>query len=614
MKMMLRSRRRFGGGRAGGGGSATLGCVRMLFVAALGCVYLTMQYWWARGGAARAAGPVLANWHGNSDESVVPSAPPVLVLTPVRNSNPRRAARYLRNLAALDYDHAALHVALLADAASVDVFRAAIDAHARDPGPAGAFASLRVFEEPPAMAARNRDQRERVRHAHAELLQRRRRRNIAAARNYLLSAAGLATPGDLGGGVHGVPGSRAYVQASYGRCPPFRGAPAVQPAALAWFGVGPSGDGSARALRSRAGTLFEWALWMDSDLLAVPADLLPRLVAAGEDIVVPRCLGPPGGTRAHQVYDLNSWQETPESAAKLAAVAPGKLVWEGHARNRLGRLHFGKLTRLVAEVNRRRARYWPGGKNPEAGRDAAGAAAAAAASTETNHLYALPPEPPTRPPPPPPSPPAAAALVARREAEEPENEYRLRLESIAALLHAMPGGDAGGGDASAAAGDAAAAATAAAVLGAELGAAVGDALGGGGGGGTHVARGAEGGGGGGGGGGGVSGELFQALFPPASDGPPPALRQKRKGPKPFTPYDLELVEAMVGDDAFASGKVRLDGIGGTVVLVRARLHRQGLNFPTFVVNHALETEGLAQVALRMGVQPWGLTDVVVRHA
>ena len=108
--------------------------------------------------------PILTNWNGGGPvDTAVPAAPPVLVLTPVRNSNPRRAARYLRNLAALEYDHGALHVALLADAASARVFRKAIDAHARDPGPRGAFASLRVFEEPPAMAARNRDQRERVR-------------------------------------------------------------------------------------------------------------------------------------------------------------------------------------------------------------------------------------------------------------------------------------------------------------------------------------------------------------------------------------------------------------------------------------------------------------------
>lgn len=60
--------------------------------------------------------------------------------------------------------------------------------------------------------------------------------------------------------------------------------------------------------------------------------------------------------------------------------------------------------------------------------------------------------------------------------------------------------------------------------------------------------------------------------------------------------------------------VPLDGIGGTCILVKADLHRSGLVFPAFLQNHCIETEGLAQTALLMGVQPWGLTNLTVRHA
>ena len=60
--------------------------------------------------------------------------------------------------------------------------------------------------------------------------------------------------------------------------------------------------------------------------------------------------------------------------------------------------------------------------------------------------------------------------------------------------------------------------------------------------------------------------------------------------------------------------MRLDGVGSACLLIRADLHRQGVLFPPYVVGHAIESEGLAVVARRMGVQPWGRTDIIVRHA
>ena len=75
--------------------------------------------------------------------------------------------------------------------------------------------------------------------------------------------------------------------------------------------------------------------------------------------------------------------------------------------------------------------------------------------------------------------------------------------------------------------------------------------------------------------------------------------------------------------------VRLDSVGGTVLLVKANLHRDGLVFPPFrygVPNPAararhpvwgqgeIETEGLAIMAADMGLQCWGLPDLEVLHA
>jgi len=60
--------------------------------------------------------------------------------------------------------------------------------------------------------------------------------------------------------------------------------------------------------------------------------------------------------------------------------------------------------------------------------------------------------------------------------------------------------------------------------------------------------------------------------------------------------------------------VPLDGVGATCILLRADLHRQGLVFPPFPLNHAIESEGLAQMAKRMGAGVFGLTDLAIRHA
>jgi hypothetical protein len=77
--------------------------------------------------------------------------------------------------------------------------------------------------------------------------------------------------------------------------------------------------------------------------------------------------------------------------------------------------------------------------------------------------------------------------------------------------------------------------------------------------------------------------------------------------------------------------VRLQSVGGTMLLVRADHHRDGLVFPPFFYGarsrwvrdpHPLreglvgeiETEGLAIMAKDMGVECWGLPDLEILHA
>ena len=70
--------------------------------------------------------------------------------------------------------------------------------------------------------------------------------------------------------------------------------------------------------------------------------------------------------------------------------------------------------------------------------------------------------------------------------------------------------------------------------------------------------------------------------------------------------------------------VRLDAVGGTMLLVRADLHRDGLIFPAFPYGRAsrfarrnnpeMDTEGLGIMARDMGHQCWGMPGLEIRHA
>jgi hypothetical protein len=60
--------------------------------------------------------------------------------------------------------------------------------------------------------------------------------------------------------------------------------------------------------------------------------------------------------------------------------------------------------------------------------------------------------------------------------------------------------------------------------------------------------------------------------------------------------------------------VRVDGVGGCVLLVNANLHREGLNFPPYSYRGYIETEGLAALAADMGHSCWGMPKLEVVHA
>ncbi|BFZ61573.1 Golgi mannosyltransferase complex subunit [Saitoella coloradoensis] len=60
-------------------------------------------------------------------------------------------------------------------------------------------------------------------------------------------------------------------------------------------------------------------------------------------------------------------------------------------------------------------------------------------------------------------------------------------------------------------------------------------------------------------------------------------------------------------------ETELDGVGGTALLVKAEVHRDGAMFPSFPFYHLIETEGFAKMAKRLGYQAWGLPNYLVYH-
>ena len=72
--------------------------------------------------------------------------------------------------------------------------------------------------------------------------------------------------------------------------------------------------------------------------------------------------------------------------------------------------------------------------------------------------------------------------------------------------------------------------------------------------------------------------------------------------------------AYLGDLPPMLGPQSIDSVGGTALLIRADLHRNGLNFPAFSHRGYIETEGLAMIAKDMGHTCWALPELIITHA
>ncbi|MDX8439165.1 glycosyltransferase [Mesorhizobium australafricanum] len=60
-------------------------------------------------------------------------------------------------------------------------------------------------------------------------------------------------------------------------------------------------------------------------------------------------------------------------------------------------------------------------------------------------------------------------------------------------------------------------------------------------------------------------------------------------------------------------RIGLDGVGGTMLLVDAALHRGGLRFPEIPYRELIETEGFGALASDLGIRPIGLPKLEILH-
>lgn len=71
--------------------------------------------------------------------------------------------------------------------------------------------------------------------------------------------------------------------------------------------------------------------------------------------------------------------------------------------------------------------------------------------------------------------------------------------------------------------------------------------------------------------------------------------------------------AYMSNDGDKNEEIDLDGVGGTALLVKAEVHRDGAMFPPFPFYHLIETEGFARMAKRLGWSATGLPNYKVYH-
>ena len=75
---------------------------------------------------------------------------------------------------------------------------------------------------------------------------------------------------------------------------------------------------------------FDYVLWIDSDISALPSDIIQQLLSANKDVAVPSCLFKSGKYKRN--FDKNTWRETPRSLEDQSHLPSDILIVEGYTQ------------------------------------------------------------------------------------------------------------------------------------------------------------------------------------------------------------------------------------------------------------------------------------------
>ena len=81
----------------------------------------------------------------------------------------------------------------------------------------------------------------------------------------------------------------------------------------------------------------------------------------------------------------------------------------------------------------------------------------------------------------------------------------------------------------------------------------------------------------------------------------------------LTHFEEDQLTSFVDIEGDPRAEIDLDGVGGTALLIKADVHRDGAMFPPFPFYHLIETEGFAKMARRLGWKSFGLPNYFVYH-
>lgn len=88
----------------------------------------------------------------------------------------------------------------------------------------------------------------------------------------------------------------------------------------------------------------EHVLWIDADVRKISKTAIKDLLAYGKDLIVPNCKTILDDNKIIH-YDLNSWQDTPETLQYLETLEEDDVIFEGYSRFKTKRKNLNFMSK-----------------------------------------------------------------------------------------------------------------------------------------------------------------------------------------------------------------------------------------------------------------------------